>query len=161
MILDIGVVDVTTCQPMSNVMVEVWSSNALGDYGSTFLRGAFPSTDYGIAEFQTLFPGYTSDGANHINLIIHTSNSLPGSISHIGQVFFTDRWTDVVAMTSPYNQNMNHRVLNAQDSNYAKANRQGYNAIVDIESVHDDWPEGITGYITVGVNPQRKVEVSQ
>jgi len=25
MILDIGVVDVTTCQPMSNVMVEVWS----------------------------------------------------------------------------------------------------------------------------------------
>lgn len=107
------------------------SANALGEYGSTFLRGAFPSTDYGIAEFQTLFPGYTSDGANHINLIIHTSNSLPGSISHIGQVFFTDRWTDVVAMTSPYNQNMNHRVLNAQDSNYAKANRQGYNAIVE------------------------------
>lgn len=25
MILDIGIVDVTTCQPMPNVMVEVWS----------------------------------------------------------------------------------------------------------------------------------------
>ncbi|KAF5380927.1 hypothetical protein D9615_004180, partial [Tricholomella constricta] len=38
--LDIGVLDVTTCKPLPNVMVEVWSTNALGKYGSTFLRGA-------------------------------------------------------------------------------------------------------------------------
>lgn len=63
--------------------------------------------------------------------MIHTSNALPGTISHVGQVFFTDRWTDVIAMTSPYNQNKHHRVLNAQDSNYATANSEGYNAIVE------------------------------
>lgn len=150
MTLDIGIVDITTCQPMPNVMVKVWSckyavgritkfsnlsstssANALGEYGSTFLRGAFTSAANGVAEFQTLFPGYNSDGANHINLMIHTSNALPGTISHVGQVFFTDRWTDVIAMTSPYNQNTHHRVLNAQDSNYATANSGGYNAIVE------------------------------
>ncbi|KAJ3569719.1 hypothetical protein NP233_g4861 [Leucocoprinus birnbaumii] len=159
--LDVGVVDITTCQPMPNVMVEVWSPNAFGSYGSTFLRGAFTSATDGVAEFQTLFPGFTSDGANHINLMIHTSNSMSGTVSHVGQVFFTDRWTDVVSMTSPYNQNSNNRVLNAQDSKYAIANSEGYNAIVDIESIHDDWPEGVIGYITVGVNPQRKVDINQ
>ncbi|KAF5352731.1 hypothetical protein D9756_005873 [Leucocoprinus leucothites] len=159
MTLDVGVIDVTTCQPIPNVMVEVWSPNALGAYGSTFLRGAFTSASNGVAEFQTLFPGYTSDGANHVNIMVHTSNSMSGTVSHAGQVFFTDRWTDVVSMTSPYSQNVNNRVLNAQDSNYATANSEGYNAIVDIQSIHDDWPEGVIGYITVGVNPQRKVEV--
>lgn len=56
---------------------------------------------------------------------------MTGGVSHVGQVFFTDRWTDVVSMTSPYNANTNARVLNAQDSNYATANSGGYNAVVE------------------------------
>jgi len=63
--------------------------------------------------------------------MIRTFNSLLETILYVGQVFFTDRWTDVVAMTSPYNQNTNHRVLNAQDSNNATANSEGYNAIIE------------------------------
>jgi len=157
--LDIGVMDVTTCQPLPNVMVEVWSPNALGNYGSTFLRGAFASSSNGIAEFQTIFPGHTSDGANHINLMVHTSSSLAGSVSHVGQVFFTDPWTNIIGMYQNYAQNTHARVLNAQDPNYKTANSAGYNAIVDIESIHDDWPEGVIGYITVGVDPSRKVNV--
>jgi protocatechuate 3,4-dioxygenase beta subunit len=112
-------------------------ANALGTYGDTFLRGAFTSATNGVAEFQTIFPGYTSDSANHINLMIHTSDSMSDSdVSHVGQVFFTDRWTDVVVMTSPYNQNTNTRVLNVQDPNYAAASSNSYNAIV--EYVHFD-----------------------
>ncbi|KAF9451418.1 aromatic compound dioxygenase, partial [Macrolepiota fuliginosa MF-IS2] len=155
--LDVGLMDITTCKPLTNTMVEVWSPNALGSYGNSFLRGAFTSATNGVAEFQTIFPGFASDSANHINLMIHTNSSMSGTVSHVGQVFFTDRWTDVVGMTAPYNGNTNTRVLNAQDSNYALANSAGYNAVVDIESIHDDWPEGVIGYITVGVNPQRKV----
>jgi len=153
--LDIGVIDVTTCQPLQDVMVEVWSPNAQGNYGETFLRGAYTSASNGIAEFQTIFPGYTSDGANHINLMIHTSSAMTGSVSHVGQVFFTDRWTDVIGGGTyyGYNQNTNTRMLNAQDPNYQTANSGGYNAIVDIEEINDDWPEGISGTITVGVNP--------
>lgn len=106
-------------------------ANALGVYGSSFLRGAFTSATNGVAEFQTIFPGHTSDGANHVNLMVHTSSSMSGSVSHVGQVFFTDRWTDVVGMTSPYDQNTNTRILNAQDPNYTAATAGGYNAIVE------------------------------
>ncbi|KAF5374184.1 hypothetical protein D9615_008895 [Tricholomella constricta] len=154
--LDIGVLDVTTCKPLPNVMVEVWSTNALGKYGSTFLRGATTSSSTGIAEFQTIFPGHNSYSANHINLMIHTTSSMSGAISHVGQIFFTDRWTEVVGMYRNYAKNKNPRVLNKQDPNFKLAHSAGFGAIVDIMSINDDWPLGVTGYITVGVDPHRK-----
>ncbi|KAF9469775.1 Intradiol ring-cleavage dioxygenase [Collybia nuda] len=155
--LQVTVVDVTTCKPMSNVMVEVWSSNALGNYGSSFLRGGFTTSSSGVAEFQTIFPGHTSDGANHINLMIHSSSSMSGTVSHVGQVFFTDQWTNIVSMYSNYAGNTHQRILNAQDPNYKTATNTGYNPLVDISSIHDDWPEGVIGKITVGIDPSRKV----
>jgi len=154
--LQVTVMDVTTCKPMPNVMVEVWSLNALGNYGS-FLRGGFATSSNGVAQFQTIFPGYASDGANHINLMIHTSSSLSGSVAHVGQVFFTDQWTNIIGMYQNYASNTHSRMLNSQDPNYKTATSSGYNPIVDIESIHDDWPEGVIGTITVGVDPSRKV----
>ncbi|KAG6849980.1 hypothetical protein H0H93_002982 [Arthromyces matolae] len=107
------------------------TANALGTYGSTFLRGAYPSSSTGIAEFQTIFPGYTTGSANHINIMVHTSSSTSGSVIHVGQVFFTDRWTDVVSQYMNYAQNKNTRTVNAEDGNYAIANSAGYSAIVE------------------------------
>ncbi|KAJ8084544.1 hypothetical protein PM082_003317 [Marasmius tenuissimus] len=159
MTLDVGLMDVTTCQPLKNAMVEVWGPNAVGQYGSTFLRGAFQATSAGIAEFQTIFPGFPSNGANHINIAVHQSGVMSSATAHNGQLFFTDRWTEVVGMTAPYNTNTNKRMLNAQDPNYAAANKGGYSAIVDIESIQDDWPTGVIGYITVGINPTQSVNV--
>ncbi|KAL0581081.1 hypothetical protein V5O48_000975 [Marasmius crinis-equi] len=146
--LDIGLLDVTTCQPLKNAMVEVWGPNAVGQYGSTFLRGAFQATSSGIAEFQTIFPGFTSSGANHINIAVHQSGTMGSATAHNGQLFFTDRWTDVISMSDNYNKNTNKRMMNAQDPNYAAANKDGYSAIVDIESIQDDWPAGVIGYIS-------------
>jgi len=34
LILDIGVLDIITCEPLENVLVELWSANATGIYGS-------------------------------------------------------------------------------------------------------------------------------
>ncbi|KAJ7070722.1 aromatic compound dioxygenase [Mycena amicta] len=145
-IVDIGVMNVATCKPLPNVMVEIWSSNAVGDYGATFLRGATTTASNGIAEFQTIFPGFTSEGANHLNIIVHSA------VPHTGQLFFTDPWTDVIGMYTNYNENTHTRVKDAQDPVFAQANAHGFNSIIDIESINDDWPEGIIGYITVGVN---------
>ncbi|KAJ6575451.1 Intradiol ring-cleavage dioxygenase [Mycena capillaripes] len=151
--VDIGVMDTTSCKPLSNVMVEIWSSNAVGKYGTTFLRGATTTGSNGIAEFQTIFPGYTSDSANHLNILVHSSSSDSSSVVHSGRLFFTDPWTDIIGMYTNYNQNRNTRVKNANDPVFAMANKNGFNSIIDIEEIHDDWPEGIVGYITVGVNP--------
>jgi len=150
--LDIGIIDVTTCQPLPNAMVEMWSPNALGDYG-TFLRGATTSSSAGIAEFQTIFPGYSSDGANHISLLVHASSSTTSPVAHVGQLFFTDKWTTIIGKSAPYNTNTHTRTLDLDDSAYVSASNAGFYPVVDVEEIHDDWPEGIIGYITVGVNP--------
>ncbi|KIK70638.1 hypothetical protein GYMLUDRAFT_89650 [Collybiopsis luxurians FD-317 M1] len=156
--MDIGVLDMATCQPLPNAMVEIWSPNAVGDYSNTALRGAYPSAANGIAEIQTIFPGFDSSGANHINIAVHSGDSMNTSTSHNGQVYFTDGWTNIIGMSSPYNQNTHTRILDFDDPVYVEANSNGYTAVVDIEEIHDDWPEGIVGYITVGINPSAVVD---
>ncbi|KAL0571373.1 hypothetical protein V5O48_010588 [Marasmius crinis-equi] len=156
--LDVGILDTTTCQPLPNVMVEVWGANPLGDFGDTFLRGSFQTNTAGIAEFQTIFPGFTSDAANHISIAVHQSDSIDSPTAHTGRVFFTDRWTDVISMSDAYKGNTHTRVLNGQDTSFADASKNGFNAIVDIESIGDDWPSGVVGYITLGINPGQSIE---
>ncbi|KAJ7040284.1 aromatic compound dioxygenase [Mycena alexandri] len=157
--VDIGVIDVTTLQTpyrrlftaLSIVVVEIWSANAVGKYGTTFLRGATTTGSNGIAEFQTIFPGYTSDSANHLNILVRSSSSESSSIVHFGRLFFTDPWSDIIDMytVDGYNKNTNSRVRNANDPIFAVANKGGFNSIIDIEEIHDDWPEGIIGYISI------------
>ncbi|KAJ7161244.1 aromatic compound dioxygenase [Mycena crocata] len=156
-IVDIGVMDTTTCKPLPNTLVEIWSANAQGTYGTTFLRGATTTASNGIAEFQTIFPGYTSDSANHLNILVRTSSFESSGVDHFGRLFFSDPWTDIIGMYTNYNQNTHARVKNANDPTFAAANRNGFNSIIDVEEIHDDWPEGIIGYITVGVNPTKAV----
>ncbi|KAJ7075716.1 Intradiol ring-cleavage dioxygenase [Mycena belliarum] len=155
--LDIGVMNTSTCKPLPNAMVELWGPNAVGAYGTTFLRGATKTASNGIAEFQTIFPGFTSEGANHLNILVHPTASESSGVAHVGQLFFTDPWTDVVSQYTDYNKNTNHRMKNSADPVFAAANSGGVNSIVDLESINDDWPEGIIGYITVGVNPTKLV----
>ncbi|KXN88878.1 hypothetical protein AN958_06748 [Leucoagaricus sp. SymC.cos] len=145
-VLDVGLMDVTTCTPLANTMVEVWSANAMGNYGS-FLRGGTTSNSGGIAEFQAIFPGW-SDGANHVNIAVHTSSSMSSTTTHVGKLFFTDQWTNLIGGTSPYTQNTHSRILNSADSDYNNALSKGYSPVVSITSIHDDWPEGIVGIIS-------------
>ncbi|KAJ7288652.1 aromatic compound dioxygenase [Mycena rebaudengoi] len=154
-LVDVGVMDVTTCKPLPNVMVELWSPNAQGNYGTTFLRGATSTASNGIAEFETIFPGYSSDGANHLNILVHTGNSESSGTTHAGQLFFSDFRTDIVSMYAPlgYDKNTHTRIKNAQDPNFIAANQNGYNAVLHEDWIGDDWPAGMIGYITVGVNP--------
>ncbi|ESK92684.1 extracellular dioxygenase [Moniliophthora roreri MCA 2997] len=156
-VLDIGLMDTTTCQPLANAIVEIWSPNQVGQYGNTFLRGAFASSE-GIAEFQTKFPGYTSEGANHINIQVFP-NGKRDSVAHVGQLFFTDPWTDIISKSQGYAANTNTRIKNAQDPNFGAANANGFKSIVDLVSIQDDWPAGVIGAITVGVNPSQSVAV--
>lgn len=74
--LDAQVVDVTTCEPVTNAMLEIWACNATGVYSgivasgngvgtadpsnlnNTALRGLQPTDEDGVASFDTLFPGH-------------------------------------------------------------------------------------------------------
>ncbi|KAJ6502658.1 aromatic compound dioxygenase [Mycena vulgaris] len=147
--VDIGVMDITTCKPLPNVAVEIWSANAQGNYGNTFLRGATVTASNGIAEFQTIFPGYTSDSANHLNVLVHSASSETSGAVHFGRLFFTDAWTGESHLLAIFSF--------MEINNISRSNKNGFNSIIDIEEIHDDWPEGIIGYITVGVNPTKLV----
>lgn len=78
MIIDMQLIDVNTCEPVVDAMIDFWHCNATGVYSgvvangngdesdtsnlnATFLRGLQPTQYDGVAQFTTIFPGhYTS-----------------------------------------------------------------------------------------------------
>lgn len=110
-----------------------WSvppANARGDHGD-FLRGATSSSQNGIAEFQTIFPGWSDgDGANHVNIAVHSTSDISSPTIHVGKLYFTDRWTDLIGKTSPYNENSNSRILNEDDPDFKDALAEGYSPVI-------------------------------
>lgn len=106
LILDVGVMDINTCEPVSNVYVEIWSCNATGHYSGftsnngasgggggmkkrqgmssstsddfTFGRGGWPTNSAGVAELTTIFPGYYTGRTNHVHVMLHSNYSING-----------------------------------------------------------------------------------
>ncbi|CAE6531092.1 unnamed protein product [Rhizoctonia solani] len=115
LVLDIGVIDTTTCTPLEDAMVEIWNCNATGAYAGftaaslgappsgssstkrstsmtdqyTWLRGGYTTNSEGMVEFKTIYPGYYTSRTVHIHTMVQTNYSVAtnGSIiSHAGQV---------------------------------------------------------------------------
>ena len=111
--LGVRVVD-AECQPVPGAQVEVWHTDASGDYssytddgsgkdegeGSTFCRGMQESDENGIVEFQTIYPGWYEGRAVHI----HSAVWLDGQRTHTGQLYFDEAYTESVYATGEYTQ---------------------------------------------------------
>ncbi|KIM22474.1 hypothetical protein M408DRAFT_322976 [Serendipita vermifera MAFF 305830] len=95
--LDIGVLDITTCTPATNVFVEIWACNAQGVYSgfssastggggggpggggggssktdaNNFLRGGYQTNANGVVELLTIYPGFYTGRTIHIHTMIH------------------------------------------------------------------------------------------
>ncbi|KIY43498.1 aromatic compound dioxygenase, partial [Fistulina hepatica ATCC 64428] len=183
LVLDLGVIDVTTCEPLPNAFVEIWHSNATGFYSSypatqggadlarsiLFLRGGYATNAEGATEFVTIYPGYTEGRANHINAMVHlnwekaengTIISHSGSVVHIGELFFDEDWNNKILSLYPYTLNTNSRTANDDDDNFTQANSDGYSAVIDLELLGDDLSDGLVGYITIGVDPSAAYEIT-
>ncbi|PMD31119.1 aromatic compound dioxygenase [Hyaloscypha variabilis F] len=170
--LDIGVIDVETCEPLPNAYLTIWHCNSTGSYsgftgiapntaelidgwiknsdGTTdeekFLRGITSTDTEGMAEFLTIFPGHYVTRSTHIHLTVQTN--------HIGQLFFDESLIKSVYALSPYAAHLAtlNRTTNAEDSLYATANGNGYSAVISVSNLGDAVADGLVGYITVGVN---------
>ncbi len=82
--LGIRVVD-QDCQPVPDATVDIWHTDASGDYseyedngsgkdegeGSSFCRGSQISDQRGIVEFLTIYPGWYDGRAVHIHASVH------------------------------------------------------------------------------------------
>jgi protocatechuate 3,4-dioxygenase beta subunit len=122
------VVDVTTCAPIPNAMIDVWHADAGGNYSGfgstssnrTFLRGTQVTDASGKAAFATIYPGWYQGRATHIHLKVHVG----GNAVHTGQLFFDEPTNQAVYASSPYTGHSGNRTLNAQDGIYAGGGAQ-------------------------------------
>lgn len=101
-----------SCEPIPGVGVEVWHTDATGDYssyadggtgkdegtGTTFLRGRQLADGDGIVEFATIYPGWYPGRAVHIHVRVHRDDDLVLT----SQLFFPDDTTREVFATGPY-----------------------------------------------------------
>jgi protocatechuate 3,4-dioxygenase beta subunit len=101
-----------SCAAVPGAKVEIWHTDATGDYsaytdngggkdegeGTTFLRGTQTADDDGIVEFLTIYPGWYSGRAVHIHLRVH----LDDATVLTSQMFFDSDYTAEVFATGPY-----------------------------------------------------------
>jgi protocatechuate 3,4-dioxygenase beta subunit len=109
--LGFRVVD-TVCAPIPGAAVEIWHTDATGDYsafadggggkdeaeGTTFLRGTQVAGDDGIVEFATIYPGWYRGRAVHIHVRVHQD----GQVVRTSQVYFDEAYTEDVFATGEY-----------------------------------------------------------
>jgi hypothetical protein len=118
--LRLSVLDVSTCRPIRNAVVDIWHCDASGAYSGVegnsgrFLRGIQRTNAKGVATFQTIYPGWYPGRTVHI----HVKVALGGNVVHTGQLYFSDRVTDAVYRRGPYSRRPGRSTRNAADSIY-------------------------------------------
>jgi protocatechuate 3,4-dioxygenase beta subunit len=90
LLLNLTVVNASTCKPVKNASVEIWHCDAGGVYsgavannpGTNFLRGVQKTNAVGVATFKTIYPGFYQGRAVHIHVKVHVG----GTVVHTGQL---------------------------------------------------------------------------
>ncbi|MGW7256330.1 intradiol ring-cleavage dioxygenase [Streptomyces sp. NPDC054834] len=157
----------SACTPISNALVEVWHTDALGEYSGyvgnnghnesddrTFLRGGVLTNSSGVANITTIYPGWYRGRCIHIHVKVHTGVTLTsdgsftgGTTVHTGQLFINESITTAVARVSPYSTNTTTRTTLAQDGIYDDGG-----ASSGLMTVTGSTSAGYTGTLTLGVS---------
>jgi protocatechuate 3,4-dioxygenase beta subunit len=134
LLLNLTVMDASTCGLVKNAAVEIWHCDALGVYsgavannpGTNFLRGMQRTNATGVATFKTIYPGFYQGRAVHIHVKVHVG----GNVVHTGQLFFPAAITNAVFARAPYKTHGTHpETTNAQDSIFRNGGDKGMLAL--------------------------------
>lgn len=127
LMLQLRVVDASTCKALKGASVDIWHCDANGVYsgvqasqGTTFLRGIQKTDANGVATFKTIYPGYYPGRTVHIHVKVH----LGGNVVHTGQLYFADATTDSVYRAAPYSSRPARAMRNAADSIYRNGGKR-------------------------------------
>jgi protocatechuate 3,4-dioxygenase beta subunit len=150
LVLQLAVVDASTCKPIKGAAVDIWHADAAGNYSGvgagsgsrTFMRGIQKTNASGIATFRTIYPGWYHGRSVHIHVKVHVR----GNVVHTGQLFFSDALTDRVYRKAPYTKRPHRTTRNADDSIYVNGGRKS------VLSVRRRSAGGYLGAITMGVH---------
>lgn len=137
--LEVQYVDVSTCEGVPNVAVDVWNCNATGVYSgvsessgqagidTTFLRGIQLTDHDGVVQFETIFPGHYTGRAIHTHLLSHMNATVQSNgtisvwnkaVSHIGQLFWPEDLRQEIEALEPYASNTVEVTTNDEDMWY-------------------------------------------
>jgi protocatechuate 3,4-dioxygenase beta subunit len=90
--LSLQVIDLETCKPIEDAHVDLWHANATGQYSpkaGDWLRGYQLTTNWGTADFDTIFPGHYPGRATHLHVAVREKGQK--RVLHTGQIYF-DEW---------------------------------------------------------------------
>ncbi|RYP27656.1 hypothetical protein DL767_007586 [Monosporascus sp. MG133] len=172
MYLDLQFVDTATCEPIPDLLVDVWHANATGVYSgvgqpgqggleTTFGRGVQVTDSDGVAAFSSIFPGHYYMRTPHVHVMStedatrlrnNTYTYDSGSQTHIGQLYFDQDLINAVARTRPYNTNRYELTPNAEDVLIASAASTAADPFLDYVRLGEDLADGLLLWTTVGVN---------
>lgn len=63
--------------------------------------------------------------------MVHSSSVSSSPVSHVGQVFFTDKWTTIIGMQPSYSANTHARITDLDDPVYMAASQAGFYPVVE------------------------------
>ncbi|CAJ2512095.1 Uu.00g077200.m01.CDS01 [Anthostomella pinea] len=168
--LDLQFVDINTCEPIPDMLIDIWHCNSTGVYSgvnatgqggldATYLRGIQGTDADGVAQFDTIFPGHYTGRAPHIHLmstenatILSNNTYLSGKPNHIGQLFFDQDLITEVETLTPYTANTQRLTLNVDDGIDAQTATEDYDPFVAYVRLGDDLNSGVLAYLTVFVD---------
>lgn len=173
--LELQYVDINTCEPVSDVAVDIWNANATGvysgisvsgnyaadGYNSTYLRGIQFTDAEGVASFETIFPGHYEGRASHTHILAHMGATVydnetiangTGTVTHIGQIFWNEVLKSEVEATYPYNTNEQPITTNEDDMWSIVQADNDYDPFPEYLYLGDDISDGLFGWIQIAIN---------
>lgn len=168
--LEVQYIDITTCEPVSGLYVDVWSANATGFYSgvesgqgglnSTFLRGIQETDEDGVVAFETIFPGHYEGRASHTHLLTKTNVTVrdngttgnDGAVTHIGQLFWHEELRSAVETVEPYSANTQSITSNDDDMWSVIQAENDYDPFPEFIYLGNDISDGLLAWIQIGIN---------
>jgi len=178
--LQIAVADASACTPIENAAVDIWHCDSHGYYSgvsanmpgpdadqadiaeaatATFLRGIQLTNADGIAEFETIYPGWYIGRTIHIHLKVRLDGEAGktyegGHTAHTGQLFFDDAVTEKVMQLEPYSGRPNeYRTLNESDGILSDHIDEPGFFVTLTQTTEGKIEDGFLATIVIGVNP--------
>ncbi|GKW29002.1 intradiol ring-cleavage dioxygenase [Pectobacterium brasiliense] len=178
LLLKIKVIDGVSCEPVDNILVDIWHCNARGKYSgwsfispdkeattdevgtvnrtdsTSFFRGIQPTDQNGVVRFTTIFPGFYAGRATHIHVAIRRLSKNPLEKEHfafVGQLYFPEELCRVVYNNEPYSPRDISLVTNTEDEYFTKMN--GAQSLLTVNKINEgDFNDGFTGEIILSID---------
>ncbi|KAH8832030.1 aromatic compound dioxygenase [Flagelloscypha sp. PMI_526] len=182
--LDYELIDVSTCEPVSDVWVDFWHANSTGVYSAIVAngngdsstdenlsenhgRGIQATNSSGVVQFLTNFPGHYTGRAPHIHVMANSNGTvfdngtfLADTVMHVGQLFFDQDLISAVELNEPYASNTQPLTLNEEDG-IMEQESGNIDPVVNYVYISDDITDGIFAWASMGIDLTNSHTVSK